>query len=418
MKRLVLLLVLCSFPALGDSLPRRLTAGVALAQGMVVQTVMPGFPFAEAGVREADTLAAIDGNAVTHPRELVAAIRGHKAGETMRVDVLRGSERKTFDVTLREHPRITSDAYDVVYDSASADGHRYRVIVTKPRNATKAPALFVVQGLGCFSIDDKTDLYTRLIDEVTKAGFVTLRVDKPGAGDSEGGPCQEVDFLTEVRAYQAGLKWLAAQPYVDRERVSLFGHSMGGVMAPLIAEASPLKKAIVYGTAYNSWMYYMLENNRRQLRLSGAPFEAIGQLEKDFEKLNARLFIDRKTLAEALEEVPSMRENFPDGRSYAAGKPVAYFQQIYDLNLAKEWKEAKLPVTAIWGTSDFVASETDAEWLVAAVESWLPGQAKLVRLEGTDHWLNKAPSLRASAMQGPNGELNPAVLELLLKELR
>jgi uncharacterized protein len=414
MKRALLLLVLLSFSALAEPLPRRLTGGVMLGEGMVVQAVTPGFPFAESGVKEGDVLVSIDGAAVTHPRELVAAIRSHKAGETMRVVVKRYGEMKTFDVKLREHPRITSDAYDVLYDETE----RFRLIVTKPRNVTRAPALYLVQGLGCFSVADPNDSYTRMLDAVTRAGFVTLRLDKPGTGDSEGGPCPEVDFLTEVRAYQAGLKWLVTQPYVDAKNISLFGHSMGGIMAPLIADAAPLKKAIVYGTGYNSWLYYMLENNRRQMRLGGTPFDVMAAEEKSFEKLHALLFIQKKSLGEALQEVPELRPHFPDGRSYAAGKPVLYFQQIYDTNLGKEWKEAKLPVTAIWGTSDFVASETDAEWLAAAVDSWLPGQGKLIRLANTDHWFNKAASSKQSMMQGPNGDFNEEVVTLLLEELR
>jgi pimeloyl-ACP methyl ester carboxylesterase len=403
-----------------NALPHRVAAGVMAMPsdtGLRVQGVVPDLPFAVAGIREGDVLTAIDGNALKNPRDLVAAIRAHHDGDVIRVAIVRDKKPLTINVTLRESPRITSDAFDVLYDSASADGHRYRVIVTKPRNATKAPALFVVQGLGCLSVDDRNDLYARLIDAVTRAGFVTLRVDKPGVGDSEGGPCPEVDFQSEVRAYQAGLAWLAQQPYVDPQRIALFGHSMGGIMAPLIAKAAPLKKAIVYGTSYNSWYFYMLENNRRQLRLSGAAFDEIGAEEKQFEKFNALIFLDKKSLEEALQAAPEMREHFPDGHTYAGGKPVVYFQQIYDLNLAKEWKDAKLPVTAIWGASDFVSSESDHEWLAAAVNSWLPGQGKFVRLPGIDHWFTKTADVRQSLAQHGEGEFNPAIIEAVLAEL-
>lgn len=407
---------------MANALPHRVAAGVMAApseagNGLRVQGVVPDLPFAVAGIREGDLLTAIDGQALTNPRDLVAAIRAHGDGDTIRVAIVRGDKPLTVSVKLRESPRITSDAFDVLYDSVTADDHRYRVIVTKPRNATKAPALFLVQGLGCFSIDERENLYTRMVDAVTRAGFVTLRVDKPGTGDSEGGPCPEVDFQTEVRAYRAGLAWLAQQPYVDPQRIALFGHSMGGIMAPLIGQAAPLKKAIVYGTGYSSWYSYMLENNRRQTRLSGMPFDEIGAEEKQFERFNALLFHERKSLEEALQAVPEMRPHFPDGHSYAGGKPVKYFQQIYDVNLAKEWKDAKLPVTAIWGTSDFVSSEGDHEWLAAAVNSWLPGQGKFIRLPGIDHWFNRTADFRASLASQGQGEFNPAIIDTVLAEL-
>ena len=60
-------------------------------------------------------------------------------------------------------------------------------------------------------------------------------VDKPGCGDSEGGPWTEIDFMTELDGYRQGLKALKASPFVDPEHVFLFGHSMGGVMAPLLS---------------------------------------------------------------------------------------------------------------------------------------------------------------------------------------
>ncbi|HEX7807800.1 MAG TPA: alpha/beta fold hydrolase [Thermoanaerobaculia bacterium] len=421
MKRIALLLLLTS-ALFADDLPRRLTIGVAAApadNGLAVQSVTPGFPFEQAGIREGDVITLIDGKPMTNPRDLIASLRAHKLGETMHVDVLRGTEKKSFDVAMREHPKLTSNAYDIVYDSVRdpESGARYRVIVTKPRGVAKAPALYLVQGLGCFSIDTAQDFYTTMLDTATKQGIVTLRVDKPGAGDSEGGPCPEVDFNTELRAYQAGLRYLAAQPYVDAKHITLFGHSMGGIMAPVIAEAGPLSKAIVYGTGYSSWFYYMLENGRRQARLAATPFDVMGEQEKQFEKLNSLLFIQKKTLEEALTEVPAMRDHFPDGHSYAGGKPVKYFQQIYDLNLAKEWKEAKLPVTAIWGTSDFVSSEADHEWLAAAVNSWLPGKGKLVRLEKTDHWFNHAKDFTQSLMSGGSGTMNDAIVTTVLQEV-
>jgi pimeloyl-ACP methyl ester carboxylesterase len=423
MKRTLLLILLATTPAgvaLADELPHRVAAGVAAGpsatgSGAVVKGVAPGLPFAAAGIRADDLLVSIDGKPIAGPGDLVAGIRAHRDGERARIELKRGETPMTVEVLLHEAPRITSDAYDVVYASASADGHRYRLIVTKPRNVTKAPALFIVQGLGCFSIDEKQTLYTSLVDAATRAGFVTLLVDKPGAGDSEGGPCPRVDFMTEVRAYRAGLRWLAEQPFVDRARITLFGHSMGGVMAPLLVEAAPLRRAIVYGAAFNSFNYYMLENNRRLMRIEGVPFDEIGQREKDFEKLQSLLFIEKLPLAEALERVPAMKDHFPDG-SYAGGKPVEYFRQIYDLNLPKAWKDAKLPVTAIWGTSDFVSTETDHEWLVAAVNSWLPGQAKLIRLPNTDHWFNKAATPKQSMEQGPEGEVNPEVVRVVLEE--
>lgn len=61
---------------------------------------------------------------------------------------------------------------------------------------------------------------------------MTLRIEKPGVGDSEGGPFAELDFTTELDIYRQALKQLKEQPEVDAEHVFIFGHSMGGAFGP------------------------------------------------------------------------------------------------------------------------------------------------------------------------------------------
>ena len=104
---------------------------------------------------------------------------------------------------------------------------------------------------------------------------MTLRVDKPGCGDSEGGPARDVDFDTELDGYRQALKMLKARSDVDPDHVFIFGHSMGGVMAPLLAAEIPVQGMIVYGTIARTWSEYMLENIRRQMELADADPSAI-----------------------------------------------------------------------------------------------------------------------------------------------
>ena len=96
------------------------------------------------------------------------------------------------------------------------------------------------------------------------AGYVTMRVDKPGCGDSEGGPWPEIDFQAELDGYGQGLKALKAYSFVDPDKVFIFGHSMGGVMGPLLAAETKVKGVAVYGTVFRTWFEYQVENVRRQ----------------------------------------------------------------------------------------------------------------------------------------------------------
>jgi pimeloyl-ACP methyl ester carboxylesterase len=93
----------------------------------------------------------------------------------------------------------------------------------------------VIQGLGPFSVESipcRPGRYVRIIDEFAHHGFVTMRVDKPGQGDSEGGPTHDMDFETELNGYGQTLMALKGLDFVDPDNVIIFGHSMGGMMGP------------------------------------------------------------------------------------------------------------------------------------------------------------------------------------------
>ncbi len=82
-------------PRLGVMLDRARTSG-----GVGVQQVVDGGPAARAGLRAGDVIVRLGEADVDTARDLVAALGQQKLGETVKVVVLRGTERVTLDVTL------------------------------------------------------------------------------------------------------------------------------------------------------------------------------------------------------------------------------------------------------------------------------------------------------------------------------
>ena len=82
---------------------------------------------------------------------------------------------------------------------------------------------------------------------------MTMRVERSGCGDSEGGPLRDVDFETELSGNREVLRALKQLEYVDPETVMIYGFSMGGILAPLIANSKSLRGIVTYGTACISW---------------------------------------------------------------------------------------------------------------------------------------------------------------------
>lgn len=384
-------------------LPRRGSAGLAVAmenERVVVRDVFPDTPAAKAGLQKGDIIISLDKAPVATTADFTVPLGRRKGGQNVTVEYQRGSERASVTFPLREWPREQSPDYDVTYGEVSADGHRFRTIATRPKHGAPKATLFLVQGLGCGSIDNPPPdhSYLSLIASLSRRGFATLRVDKPGAGDSEGGPCAAVDYHGEVRAFRAALASLK-----ETKHVFLFGHSMGGIQAPLIAEGFPLRGVIAYGSTFNSWLQYTLSNQRRQMRLRGESYETIEAEQKLSERFNALFYIQKQPLEKILAEHPVYRESFPDGKTYAGGKEAKFFQQLYDVDMATAWKKIDAPVLSLYGASDFLTDATEHESLAAAINSWRHGTARFVKLEGIDHWLRKAADQPTSLAQGPGG---------------
>jgi C-terminal processing protease CtpA/Prc len=78
--------------------------------GAVLQAVTPGGPAEEAGLKAGDVITMADGESLARATrrqdspgdKLVAAIREHEEGDTMRVEYRRGDETHTVDVVLRQ----------------------------------------------------------------------------------------------------------------------------------------------------------------------------------------------------------------------------------------------------------------------------------------------------------------------------
>jgi pimeloyl-ACP methyl ester carboxylesterase len=404
-------------PAAADD---RRRAGADQDQGVAVREVFPDSSAAAAGFRAGDILLAVGGRKVSQPAQFVAAIAERKAGETLTVEFARDGKRSEKELTLKGRPIERSDAYDVIYSSVPSKGGRMRTILTRPRSGGKHPALFLIQGLGGFSVEfapGAFPAYKALIDDFARRGYVTLRVDKPGQGDSEGGPTRDVDFETELDAYRQGLKALKRLDFVDAENVFIVGHSMGGIMGPLLAADDPVKGIAAYGTVAKTWQECMLENNRRQMALAGQAASEIDRRLREEEAIEHHLYAEGKTPEEIAAAHPELRgrldESLAEGKYYA-GRHYAFFRQLAGKNLAEAWEKFDGHALAVWGKSDFVTSGDDHALIARIVNHAHPGRGTYLALDGIDHGFYGASSPEESfGRSGQPGEPHPGFLDAL-----
>jgi pimeloyl-ACP methyl ester carboxylesterase len=418
-------------------LPRRAFLGTALGPvtdevrqerglgpeqaGAVVLQVIPGSTAEAAELQPGDVVTRLDETPIDGPAALVQAMSQARAGAAAALHLIRDGKPLTKDVTLRERPRESSDDFDVIYGAVESRGHRLRTIVTRPRGDGPFPALFLIQGIGLATVDNAMgplESYRTITHDLTRHGFVTIRVDKPGIGDSEGGPARDVDFETELDGYRQALKAVKALPFVDPDRVLLFGHSMGGAMAPLLAAEAPVRGIAVYGTLATTWHEYMLENVRRQLELGGEDAAEIDQTMRHEAAIQHYLFAENQSPAEIVAKHPELQPRLayimPDDR-YFVDRSLDFFRQLARTSLCGAWQRYDGRVLALWGRADFVSSEADHERIARLVNRDHPGHATFRALDGIDHGFNPAESPEDAllrAQQGP-GEFHPLILDTL-----
>jgi pimeloyl-ACP methyl ester carboxylesterase len=345
---------------------------------------------------------------------------------------VRGGVRSEKTVKLKEMPREKGDGYDVIYGSVTTHGARLRTIVTRPKAAGRHPAVMMLQGSGCWSVDTTVgpaNGFTWITRDLARRGYVTLRVDRPGCGDSEGGPCRDVDFNTELDGYRHALQALKGFDFVEQEDVFLFGHSQGGVVAPLLAVDLPVRGIAVFGTASATWFESIFGQRRRLASLDGTPAGDIDREVLDQGRFWYPLLVEKKTPREIREQIPEARkalEAWVKDDKYVGERHYLFHHQVSERNLPDVWSRVKWSkpeteaphprVLAMWGTTDWVSNREANAWIVEVVNRAKPGTGSLVTLDSVDHFFFHAASPEESYRiwkGGPAKGFNPVVLKTL-----
>lgn len=173
---------------LAPTAEQRTAAGIKEGEGVALGNIIANLSAAQAGLQTGDILISVDGTAVATPQDVVRAFRLKNGGETTKLVYVRAGKREEKTITMVERPKQKPDGFDVIYDQVESLGKRIRVIITKPQTSGKHAAVMLIGGIGAYSVDGDFPgvAYGNIMGPIAKAGYVTVRIDKPGLGDSEG----------------------------------------------------------------------------------------------------------------------------------------------------------------------------------------------------------------------------------------
>jgi len=324
-------------------------------------------------------------------------------------------------------PRETYPNVEVIYDSVTApDGDRLRTIITKPHNTKgKLPVIFVAGWLSCDSVEapagtkDESGLVFRGLAQLPN--FVLFRTDKQGVGDSEG-VCSEADFDSELAGYRAAFGAMKNYDFIDTKQIYMLGISNGGGFAPLVPESeterAQVRGYISVGGWVKTWFEHMLEIERRRFALSGKSPGEVNARMKDAATLYHEWLIKGRPIDEILKERPQLADAWPEGKDHAHlyGRPLRFYEQLQQLNLAAAWSGLKVPTYVLRGAFDWIMSREDSE-LIASYVNNNGDLATFYEIPQTGHTFQHYLSL-ADAFKGKSAPFDPKVIGLLSDWLR
>jgi uncharacterized protein len=364
-----------------DSLPRRAYLGAelpgdadAFTQGGVrIAGVAAGSMAARAGMRAGDLLVSLASCSVSDLRSLSVALRTASHTPTVELGFERDGALHIASVDVVTTPREPK----ALYGELAVDGARLRTIAT--HGESPRALVLVIQGIACESIDHALDPDAPLaifVEELTRAGYDTLRFDKRGVGDSEGTACAVNDFHTELADARAAL---AHARSLARERgvpVVLFGHSVGGIIAAQLRDAGAI---IVYGTPVMRWLDCLLDSTERQLVMRGAAAAEVAQ-----------------QLA-AIENLARVGE--------LNGRSAAYHAQLHALDLEATWCAVDAPVLVVRGEHDWVVRADDQ----ARIATLARGATTIADVPHLDHLFGWHADRDASLRDYGIGRADPSL---------
>lgn len=399
--------------------------------GLAIDSVLPAGTAAALALKKGDVLLQLNGQKIERIQDLNRAANTLRTGDAVTALVWRKSSQLTLKSKAVMRPYEQDERYDVLYDWVKFRSGYLRCIIKKPKTKAKVPAILFIPGYNCGQIENyNSGAYGKLINAWLQAGYAVMRIEKSGMGDSYNLPdCFEVDLVTDIQGYEAGLLQLKSKAYIDSARVFLFGHSMGGIIAPEVASRQRVKGVMVYATVFRPWSEFLLEMHRVQNPLLGSDFIRNEDLVRTLQKIYYEFFILRKT-REELVLVPEYKAlveselEYQPGNNQMWGRHWRFWQQLDSLNLARSWKESNCKVLSIFGGADWIAcSEVEHYLITELVNSYCDQCATYVRIPDIDHMMVRHKNMKVSVSKQNDkvyaeANFNTAIADETIKWLR
>ena len=203
-----------------------------------------------------------------------------------------------------------------------------------------------------------------LAEYFTRHGIAALIYDKRGVGKSTG-DWKRSDFTDLAQDAIAGIHFLQQHKEINPKQIGLYGHSQGGMIAPLIASLSK-DVAFVISGAGSAVPVYESEINSitNQVRAKGISGEDLAEATEFI-----KMWVNVMRTGQGWEQFDAAVERvrgtkwFPMLHVPPKDHWIwTFHKRIYDYNAADYWAQVSVPVLVIYGERDLYVPVSQSIW--------------------------------------------------------
>jgi alpha-beta hydrolase superfamily lysophospholipase len=288
--------------------------------------------------------------------------------------------------------------------------------LSRPADAATAPprpAVILTAGAGPLDRDALTagiPILGQLAGALADAGFIVLRYDKRGVGQS-GGRTEVASLADFSDDQRAAVKFLTSRKDVDDKRIAVVGHSEGGLVSLLsAAKEKRIDAVVLLATPGVTGADLVLEQQRHALSKSNLS-DAEKQARIDMQKKINEAAVTGKGLDGLTPAVRRQLDN-------------AEFQSVLAADPAKLVPNVRQPILVVQGERDMEVTAPNADRLEALAKARKqPAVVEVIKIPGVNHLLVPAQTGEVGEYSAlPDKEISPvamaAVVDWLKKTLK
>lgn len=434
-KILLLFLAIVSQTVVGQLPQRKAMIGVLVKNtdnGVQIDSVIPNSSMAALKLQKGDIIQSVNGTPTLSLDAFSPAVTNIRAGENLSVTFSRnGKARKATGKAVMKPLETRPDA-DILYDWVKFRNGYLRTMTYRPKGKTNLPAILLIPGYGCGSIENYSKSYNgKMISAWLQSGFAVVTIEKSGLGDSFNcEPCADADLVTDIESFDEGYTYMEKLPFVNTEKLFVWGHSMGGTIAPEVAKRHQPAGIMVFGCVFRPWNEFLLEMHRVQKPLlDNLTYLQTEDFMRGIQKIYHEFFVNKKS-PEELAAIPEYNPlvvselGYKKGSNDMWGRHWKFWQQIDSLNLAKSWQAVNCPVLILHGATDYEqCSLVEPMMIEKTVNEPRPGSAIWITIPELDHFMMKSKDWPEAVKnfrdgQYAKGNFNPAIAEETVKWLK